>query len=82
LTEARANGTPEPTEIDTTLEFVILKNRNGMTGSIVRHCDVLTNRVADTAEELFRFTQPQVVYQDSQINNIPNNFDTTNVAPF
>jgi replicative DNA helicase len=82
LTEARANGTPEPTEIDTTLEFVILKNRNGMTGSIVRHCDVLTNRVADTAEELFRFTQPQVIYQDSQINNIPNNFDTTNVAPF
>jgi replicative DNA helicase len=82
LTEARANGTPEPTEIDTTLEFVILKNRNGMTGSIVRHCDVLTNRVADTAEELFRFTQPEVIYQDSQINNIPNNFDTTNVAPF
>jgi replicative DNA helicase len=82
LTEARANGTPEPTEIDTTLEFVILKNRNGMTGSIVRHCDVLTNRVADTAEELFRFTQPQVIYQDSQINNIPNNFDNTNVAPF
>jgi replicative DNA helicase len=82
LTEARANGTPEPTEIDTTLEFVILKNRNGMTGSIVRHCDVLTNRVADTAEELFRFTQPQVIYQDSQINNIPNNFDNTIVAPF
>jgi replicative DNA helicase len=82
LTEARANGTPEPTEIDTTLEFVILKNRNGMTGSIVRHCDVLTNRVADTADELFRFTQPQVIYQDSQINNIPNNFDNTIVAPF
>jgi replicative DNA helicase len=82
LTEARANGTPEPTEIDTTLEFVILKNRNGMTGSIVRHCDVLTNRVADTADELFRFTQPQVIYQDSHINNILNNFDNTNVAPF
>lgn len=82
LTEARANGTPEPTEIDTTLEFVILKNRNGMTGSIIRHCDVLTNRVSDSAEELFRFTEPTIIYQDSQINTIPNNFDTTNVAPF
>jgi len=82
LTEARANGTPEPTEIDTTLEFVILKNRNGMTGSIIRHCDVLTNRVSDSAEELFRFAEPKVIYQDSQINTIPNNFDNTNVAPF
>jgi replicative DNA helicase len=82
LTEARANGTPEPTEIDTTLEFVILKNRNGMTGSIIRHCDVLTNRVSDSAEELFRFAEPKVIYQDSQINNIPNNFDNTSVAPF
>jgi len=82
LTEARANGTPEPTEIDTTLEFVILKNRNGMTGSIIRHCDVLTNRVSDSAEELFRFAEPKVIYQDSQINTIPNNFDNTNVDPF
>jgi hypothetical protein len=38
--------------------------------------------VADSAEELFRFTQPELIYQDSQINSIPNNFDTTNVAPF
>jgi replicative DNA helicase len=82
LTEARANGTPEPTEIDTTLEFVILKNRNGMTGSIVRHCDVLTNRVADTKEELFRFTQPEVIYQDSKISSIPHQFDDTNISPF
>lgn len=82
LTEARANGTPEPTEIDTTLEFVILKNRNGMTGSIIRHCDVLTNRVADTKEELFRFTQPEVIYQDSKINTIPHQFDDVNVNPF
>lgn len=82
LTDARANGTPEPTEIDTTLEFVILKNRNGMTGSIIRHCDVLTNRVADTKEELFRFTQPEVIYQDSKINTIPHQFDDVNVNPF
>jgi replicative DNA helicase len=82
LTDARANGTPEPTEIDTTLEFVILKNRNGMTGSIIRHCDVLTNRVADTKEELFRFTQPEVIYQDSKINTIPHQFDDTKADPF
>lgn len=82
LTEARANGTPEPTEIDTTLEFVILKNRNGMTGSVIRHCDVLTNRVSDSSEELFRFTEPAVIYQDSQINSISNNFDTYTIAPF
>lgn len=82
LTEARANGTPEPTDIDTTLEFVILKNRNGMTGSIIRHCDVLTNRVADTKEELFRFTQPEVIYQDSKINTIPHQFDDKANAPF
>jgi replicative DNA helicase len=82
LTEARANGTPEPTEIDTTLEFVILKNRNGMTGSIVRHCDVLTNRVSDTKEELFRFVQPEVIYQDSKINSIQHQFDDTNISPF
>jgi replicative DNA helicase len=82
LTEARASGLPEPTEIDTTLEFVILKNRNGMTGSIIRHCDVLTNRVADTKEELFRFAQPEVIYQDSQINSIPHQFDDTNISPF
>jgi replicative DNA helicase len=86
--EAREQGKDLPRDsngkviIDTTLEMVVLKNRNGQTGSVVRHCDVLTNRVADSAEELFRFTQPELIYQDSQINSIPNNFDTTNVAPF
>lgn len=87
-TEAREQGRELPRDsngkviIDTTLEMVVLKNRNGQTGSVVRHCDVLTNRVADSPEELFRFTQPELIYQDSKINIIENNFEQTSVAPF
>lgn len=86
--EAREQGRELPRDsngkviIDTTLEMVVLKNRNGQTGSVIRHCDVLTNRVADSAEELFRFTQPELIYQDSKINVIENNFEQTSVAPF
>lgn len=79
LSEARANNLPEP-EMTHILDYVILKNRNGRTGSAVRYCDVVTNRVADDKDSLFKFTQHEVVH--SSINSIKSNFEDGEVLPF
>jgi replicative DNA helicase len=81
VSEARANNLPEP-EMTNILDYVILKNRNGRTGSAERYCDIMTNRVNDDKEMLFRFTQPDIIYKDTKINEIPNNFEDEKVIPF
>jgi replicative DNA helicase len=80
--EARASNLPIP-PMDYTLEFIILKNRDGMTGGIVRYCDVTTNRIADEEEELFRFTALEPAYKNSVINKIEVDFDNdVKIDPF
>jgi replicative DNA helicase len=80
--EARANNLPVP-DIDYTLEFILLKNRDGMVGSVIRYCDVTTNRIADEQDELFRFTAQEPAYKNSVIASIQPDFDTNvNIAPF
>jgi len=80
--DARANNLPVP-DNDYTLEFIILKNRDGMTGGIVRYCDVTTNRIADEEEELFRFTAVEPAYKNSVINKIEVDFDNNvKIDPF
>lgn len=81
VADARASNMPEP-EMSHILDYVILKNRNGRTGSAERYCDIMTNRVNDDKEMLFRFTQPDIIYKDSKINEIPNNFDSEPIIPF
>jgi replicative DNA helicase len=81
-TEARANNQPVP-PMDYTLEFILLKNRDGMTGGVVRYCDVTTNRIADEEEELFRFTVAEPAYHNSVINKMEVDFDNNvTIAPF
>lgn len=81
-TEARANNQPVP-PMDYTLEFILLKNRDGMTGGVVRYCDVTTNRIADEEEELFRFTITEPAYKNSVINKMEVDFDSNvTIAPF
>lgn len=81
-TEARANNQPVP-PMDYTLEFIILKNRDGMTGGVIRYCDVTTNRVADEEEELFRFTAVEPAYKNSVINKMEVDFDNNvTIEPF
>jgi replicative DNA helicase len=80
--EAKANNQPVA-PMDNTLKFIILKNRDGEVGDINRFVDVKTNRVADTEEELFRFSTPQVAYENSAINKIKSDFDTNvDLKPF
>lgn len=81
LSEARANNLPEP-PMTHVLDYVILKNRNGRTGSAVRYCDVITNRVRDDVDSLFKFNQPEVAYQGSVIDTIKSDFDSEEVLPF
>jgi len=79
MSEARAQNLPDP-EFTHELDYVILKNRNGRTGSAIRYCDVMTNRVSDDKETLFRFTQPDILFRDSVINTIDNGFDNNNIV--
>jgi len=80
--DARANNMPVP-PMDYTLEFIILKNRDGMTGGVVRYCDVTTNRIADEEEELFRFTAIEPAYKNSVINKMEVDFDNNvTIEPF
>jgi replicative DNA helicase len=81
IAEARASNQPEP-EMTHILDYVILKNRNGRTGSAERYCDIMTNRVNDDKEMLFRFAQPDIIYKDSKINELPNNFEKETIIPF
>lgn len=84
--EAKANGLKEPETMDTTIEFVILKNRNGRTGTVYRHCDVLTNRVEDNAEDLMTFEEKFPVLTNDALNSVKSDFfDATadeNINPF
>ena len=80
--DARANNQPVP-PMDYTLEFILLKNRDGMTGGVVRYCDVTTNRIADEEDELFRFTVAEPAYKNSVINKIEVDFDNdVKIDPF
>jgi replicative DNA helicase len=80
--DARANNQPVP-PMDYTLEFILLKNRDGMTGGVVRYCDVTTNRIADEEEELFRFTVAEPAYKNSVINKMEVDFDNdVKIDPF
>jgi replicative DNA helicase len=80
--EARANNQPVPPN-DYTLEFILLKNRDGMTGGVVRYCDVTTNRIADEEEELFRFTAIEPAYKNSVLSKMEVDFDNdVKIDPF
>jgi replicative DNA helicase len=80
--DARANNLPVP-DMDYTLEFIILKQRDGMVGSVIRYCDVTTNRIADEQDELFRFTASEPAYKNSVIASIEPDFDNNvTIAPF
>jgi len=80
--EARANNQPTPPN-DYTLEFVLLKNRDGMTGGVVRYCDVTTNRIADEEDELFRFTAIEPAYRNSVLSKMEVDFDNdVKIEPF
>jgi replicative DNA helicase len=80
--EARANNLPVP-DIDYTLEFILLKNRDGMVGSVIRYCDVTTNRIADEQDELFRFTAQEPAYKNSVLSKMEVDFDNdVKIAPF
>ena len=69
--------------MDYTLEFILLKNRDGMTGGVVRYCDVTTNRITDEQDELFRFTALETAYKNSVINKMEVDFDKdVTIAPF
>ncbi len=80
--DARANNQPVP-PMDYTLEFILLKNRDGMTGGVVRYCDVTTNRIADEEEELFRFTAQEPAYKNSVLSKMEVDFDNdVKIDPF
>jgi replicative DNA helicase len=80
--DAKANG-QAVAPMDNTLKYVILKNRDGNVGDIMRYVDVKTNRIADEESELFRFVQSDIPHQDSQINKIKPNFDIgVTIDPF
>ena len=79
--DAKANG-QAVAPMDNTLKYVILKNRDGEVGDVNRFVDVKTNRVADSEEELFRFTKPEVLYKDSVLNTMKNVFDNVQESPF
>jgi replicative DNA helicase len=79
--DAKTNG-QAVAPMDNTLKYTILKNRDGEVGDIVRYVDVRTNRVADTEEELFRFDKPEVLFHNSALNNMSNDFDQTTLSPF
>jgi len=73
----------KPADMDYTLKYVILKNRDGQVGDVNRFVDVTTNRVADNKEELFQFESPEVLYKDSVINTIESDLDkNVTIAPF
>lgn len=68
VAEARSRNEPVP-PMDYSIEFVILKQRNGMVGTIPRFCDVTTNRLADTEDDLFRFSkEPKDPFANSILN--------------
>jgi len=79
--DAKANG-QAVAPMDNTLKYVILKNRDGEVGDVNRFVDVKTNRVADSEDELFRFTKPEVLYKDSVLNTMTNVFDNVQESPF
>jgi len=79
--DAKANN-QAVAPMDNTLKFIILKNRDGEVGDIGRYVDVKTNRVADSEEELFRFSAPEVLYENSVIKTMKSNFDDVKVSPF
>jgi replicative DNA helicase len=78
--DAKANN-QAVAPMDNTLKFIILKNRDGEVGDINRYVDVKTNRVADSEEDLFRFT-PEIAYENSVINTMKSDFDNISVEPF
>jgi replicative DNA helicase len=79
--DAKSNNQPVA-QMDNTLKFIILKNRDGEVGDVNRFVDVRTNRVADSEEELFQFTKPEVLFQKSVLNTMPNDFSNETIIPF
>jgi len=78
--DAKANG-QAVTPMDNILKYIILKNRDGNVGDVIRYVDVKTNRLADDEVELTRFVEPEVVYKDSAIKTMQGDFDVT-ATPF
>lgn len=78
--DAKANG-QAVAPMDNILKYIILKNRDGNVGDVIRYVDVKTNRLADEEADLTRFVEPQVVYKDSAIKTMQGDFDVT-VTPF
>lgn len=75
-TDAKANNTAKAPD-DNLLHYVVLKNRDGETCTLERFVDITTNRIADSYDELFGFTDKSIAYQDSVINTINNEFEPT-----
>ena len=67
--------------MDNKLTYVILKNRDGAVGDIDRYCDVKTNRIVDSEQELYRFTQSEILYKDTELDKMKPQFEET-IAPF
>jgi replicative DNA helicase len=78
--DAKSNG-QAVTPMDNILKYIILKNRDGNVGDVIRYVDVKTNRIADEESELTRFAEPAILYQDSVIKTMKSDFDVT-VTPF
>jgi replicative DNA helicase len=73
----------KPADMDYTLKYVILKNRDGQVGDVNRFVDVTTNRVSDSKEDLFQYEAPEVIYKDSVINTMESELDkNVTIAPF
>jgi replicative DNA helicase len=73
----------KPADMDYTLKYVILKNRDGQVGDVNRFVDVTTNRVSDNKEDLFQYEAPEVIYKDSIINSMESELDkNVTIAPF
>jgi replicative DNA helicase len=79
-TDAKANNV-EPAKMDNKLTYVILKNRDGGVGDIDRYCDVRTNRIVDTEQDLFHFAMPEILYKETALDTMAPSFDDK-VAPF
>jgi replicative DNA helicase len=79
-TDAKANNV-EPAKMDNKLTYVILKNRDGGVGDIDRYCDVRTNRIVDSEDDLFNYAKPELVYKDTALDKMQPTFDDK-IIPF
>lgn len=80
--DAKTNGAKvEP--MDNTLKYIILKQRDGNVGDVLRFVDVKTNRIMDEESDLFRFDSESTAFADSKISDVKHDFDNgVKLMPF